>query len=87
LFIYQGGRVVSVPVSHRPRVRGRSHYGIRNRLFVGVIDLAGVIWLRRRTRITEVEEQGDGVARPISVDKNLKLLTDKEPAWNTIRSG
>ena len=46
----QGGRVVSVPVNHRPRMRGRSKYGVNNRLWVGIVDLFGVIWLLRRER-------------------------------------
>lgn len=48
LFIRAGGQVVNVPVNHRPRVRGQSKYGVRNRLWVGLIDLAGVGWLQRR---------------------------------------
>jgi dolichol-phosphate mannosyltransferase len=43
-----GARVISVPVNHRPRTRGRSKYGLNNRLWVGVIDLLGVRWLIRR---------------------------------------
>jgi len=54
LFIRSGGRVVSVPVSHRPRREGRSHYGVNNRLWVGLVDLLGVIWLKRRWRHSEV---------------------------------
>lgn len=50
-----GGRVVSVPVNHRPRTRGQSHYGVWNRLGVGIVDLLGVMWLRRRTRLTVAE--------------------------------
>lgn len=46
----QGGRVLSVPVNHRSRTRGRSKYGIHNRLWVGIIDLLGVAWLLRRER-------------------------------------
>ncbi len=56
LVLRQGGRVISVPVGHRPRTRGRSHYGVANRLWVGIVDLAGVMWLRRRMRMTTVEE-------------------------------
>jgi dolichol-phosphate mannosyltransferase len=56
LVLRHGGRVKSVPVRHRPRERGRSHYGVHNRLWVGLVDLAGVIWLRRRTRLTEALE-------------------------------
>jgi len=48
LFIRAGGRVVSVEVGHRPRLRGRSHYGLFNRLWVGIVDLFGVMWLMRR---------------------------------------
>lgn len=56
LFLRQGGRVVSVPVGHRPRLRGRSNYGTLDRLWVGIFDLAGVAWLQRRwTRPTRVE--------------------------------
>jgi dolichol-phosphate mannosyltransferase len=50
LFLRAGGRVVSVPVGHRPRLRGRSHYGLFNRLGVGIVDLFGVMWLMRRRR-------------------------------------
>jgi len=48
LFQRQGTRVISVPVSHRERTRGQSKYGMLNRLWVGIIDIMGVIWLRRR---------------------------------------
>jgi dolichol-phosphate mannosyltransferase len=56
LVLREGGRVVSVPVGHRPRTRGRSHYGVWNRAWVGLVDIAGVMWLRRRIRLTSVEE-------------------------------
>ncbi len=48
LFIRAGGRVESVPVNHRPRVRGRSNYGTLDRAWVGIFDLVGVFWLQRR---------------------------------------
>jgi dolichol-phosphate mannosyltransferase len=44
----QGGKVLSVEVNHRKRLRGQSKYGIHNRLWVGMIDLLGVRWLQRR---------------------------------------
>lgn len=44
----QGGKVLSVEVSHRKRLRGQSKYGIHNRLWVGIIDLLGVRWLQQR---------------------------------------
>ncbi len=48
LFQRAGGRVISVPVHHRPRARGTSKYGMLDRLWVGIVDIAGVMWLRRR---------------------------------------
>lgn len=48
LFMRQGASVISIPVSHRPRTRGTSKYGMLNRLWVGIIDIGGVMWLRRR---------------------------------------
>lgn len=48
LFQRAGSAVISVPVQHRPRTRGTSKYGVRNRLFVGITDLFGVMWLIRR---------------------------------------
>jgi dolichol-phosphate mannosyltransferase len=48
LFMRHGARVISVPVSHRPRLHGTSKYGMLNRLWVGIVDIAGVMWLRRR---------------------------------------
>ena len=47
----QGGECVSVPVNHRPRGAGESHYGLNNRLWVGLVDMVGVMWLRRRSRL------------------------------------
>ena len=48
LFQREGYEVVSVPVNHRERTRGRSKYGLHNRLWVGIVDLVGVMWLIRR---------------------------------------
>lgn len=56
LFLRQGGRVLSVDVSHRPRLHGRTHYGTFDRLWVGIVDLLGVMWLLRRPIHPEVEE-------------------------------
>jgi dolichol-phosphate mannosyltransferase len=55
LFLRAGGRVVSVPVNHRPRTRGVSNYGTLDRLWVGLFDLAGVYWLQRRWSRPQVE--------------------------------
>jgi glycosyltransferase involved in cell wall biosynthesis len=51
-----GGEVHSVAVNHRARTRGRSHYGLLNRFWTGLVDMAGVVWLARRARVTDAVE-------------------------------
>ncbi len=49
-----GARVVEVPVSHRERRAGKSHYGLVDRGFSGFADLLTVRWMARRRRHPEV---------------------------------
>lgn len=51
-----GGKVVSVEVNHRPRLAGISKYGTWQRLWVGIVDIVGVIWLQRRAVVADVVE-------------------------------
>jgi dolichol-phosphate mannosyltransferase len=58
LFQREGFEVKSVPVNHRERTRGTSKYGVNNRLWVGIVDLFGVLWLiRRASRRVPVREE------------------------------
>jgi dolichol-phosphate mannosyltransferase len=59
LFIRAGGHVVSVPVNHRPRLRGASKYGTLDRALVGIFDLMGVFWLQRRWKRPVAETPPD----------------------------
>ena len=59
LFLRGGGRVVSVPVNHRPRLRGASNYGTLDRLWAGLFDLMGVLWLQRRALRPQPDTSGD----------------------------
>ncbi|CAA7611727.1 Cell wall biosynthesis glycosyltransferase [Candidatus Terasakiella magnetica] len=59
LIIRAGGRVEVVRVNHRPRERGISKYGVWNRLWVGIVDLFGVMWLMRRARNPVVDGQAE----------------------------
>lgn len=56
LMLRNDGEVVSVEVSHRPRERGKSKYGTFDRLWVGITDLVGVMWLKRRKIDPKVDE-------------------------------
>jgi dolichol-phosphate mannosyltransferase len=51
-----GGKVITAPVAHRARMHGESKYGFHNRLWPGIVDLAGVLWLKRRTRLPKIEK-------------------------------
>jgi dolichol-phosphate mannosyltransferase len=51
LFQTFGHPLICVPVNHRPRLAGQSKYTNFGRAIVGMGDLLGVIWLRRRTRL------------------------------------
>lgn len=53
---YAGARVLQLRVNHRPRVNGRTKYGIWNRLWVGIGDLLAVWWMRQRWPRYQVEE-------------------------------
>jgi dolichol-phosphate mannosyltransferase len=66
LFQREGARVLSVPVSHRPRKAGRSKYGMLDRLGAGILDLVGVMWLIHRRCNSTVREETDSapVATP-----------------------
>ena len=44
----EGFRVVEVPVAHRPRGAGKSHFGTWNRLWKGIADVRAVRWMWTR---------------------------------------
>jgi dolichol-phosphate mannosyltransferase len=52
-----GYEIAYVEVIDRPRRHGRSNYGMWDRLWVGILDIAGVWWLiRRRKRVPRIAE-------------------------------
>lgn len=50
LMMRDGVSILQVRVSHRPRLTGISKYGTIDRLFAGIYDLLGVLWLQKRRR-------------------------------------
>lgn len=63
--------VIVVGVAHRARHAGTSKYGIGNRLWVGLTDLAGAFWLARR-RVRPVLE--DPVPPPSDLPPTQPVL-------------
>lgn len=58
LFRAHGHLTAFVPVNHRSRARGNSKYTNLRRGLIGVVDLLGVYWLKRRTRLSDTVEHG-----------------------------
>lgn len=56
LIIRAGGQVISEPVNHRARSTGYSKYGTLDRLWAGITDLVGVIWLKKRAKLPTAKE-------------------------------
>jgi dolichol-phosphate mannosyltransferase len=56
LILRAGGQVISEPVNHRPRAHGHSKYGTLDRLWAGITDLFGVIWLQKRAKLAISKE-------------------------------
>ena len=60
-------RIEQVAVNHRPRVHGRSKYGVWNRLWVGLADVGAVRWMQKRHLGYEIaEETGRQAPAPVA---------------------
>lgn len=57
LMLREGYRIAHSDVHHRPRSHGTSKYGTLDRALVSISDLAGVRWLKRRSRKPEGVEE------------------------------
>jgi len=67
----RGYSVHETPVKHSPRYAGTAKYGFGNRAFVGIMDLIGVRWMKKRY----LRYQATEVARPApSVPKRASVM-------------
>ncbi len=55
----QGYRITEVPVNHRPRLYGKTKYNINNRLWAGLMDTFGVLWLKKRSFQYKIYDKPD----------------------------
>ncbi|NBC34483.1 MAG: glycosyltransferase [Alphaproteobacteria bacterium] len=60
LFNLYGHPLELQPIGHRPRHGGASKYTNWRRALVGIVDLLGVLWLRRRTAVAEADPGPEG---------------------------
>lgn len=70
LFQTYGHQVAYAPVTDRPRQAGKSKYSNIVRALVGLYDLVGVSWLRRRSRHPETVED---LAAPASAENQATM--------------
>lgn len=59
LVLWEGYKVREVIVRHRERYKGKSKYGTWERLKLGLQDLRGMLWLKKRIIKYQVEEIND----------------------------
>ena len=60
LFLTYGHEIAYEAVNDRPRLRGTSKYTNLGRALIGLYDLVGVSWLRKRTLIPPIAEDVSG---------------------------
>ncbi|MEW5964026.1 MAG: glycosyltransferase family 2 protein [Pseudomonadota bacterium] len=72
LFQTYGYETAHVPVNDRPRQVGVSKYNNLNRALVGLYDLVGVSWLRRRTKVPTIVEGVPEGSRVADIGRRLK---------------
>jgi len=77
LFLTYGHKVAYVPVNDRPRQAGVSKYNNLNRALVGLYDLVGVTWLRKRTKVPAIVERHPEVAQVRDLGARLKPVNDE----------
>jgi dolichol-phosphate mannosyltransferase len=59
-FLTYGHEIAYEPVNDRPRLRGASKYTNLGRALIGLYDLVGVSWLRKRTLLPPIAEALSG---------------------------
>ena len=60
LFLSYGHKIAYETVNDRPRLKGKSKYTNLGRALIGLYDLLGVSWLRKRTLIPPIAEDVSG---------------------------
>lgn len=78
LFQTYGHQVAYVPVNDRPRLAGKSKYTNLGRALIGLYDLIGVTWLRKRTKVPSIAED-TAQAERIGESGTETRPADREP--------
>lgn len=77
-FLTYGHEVAYQPVNDRPRLAGTSKYTNLGRALIGIYDLVGVSWLRKRTAIVPLAEQAEQVAQAKdAADADIHVMSQR----------
>ena len=71
LLLREGCELVQLPVYHRARCHGRSHYDFWNRFLQTVFDLIGMAWLMSRRIEYEVVKTQGWLEPPVEADPHI----------------
>jgi dolichol-phosphate mannosyltransferase len=77
LLLREGCKLIQMPVKHRPRMSGHTHYNIWNRSLCVLFDLLGVVWLLRRPVRYRVISQRHSRIAPGSTHVESLILADR----------
>jgi dolichol-phosphate mannosyltransferase len=64
-YLTYGHEIAYEPVNDRPRLKGTSKYTNLGRALIGLYDLVGVSWLRKRTSLPPIAEDVSTAARKV----------------------
>jgi dolichol-phosphate mannosyltransferase len=77
-FMTYGHTVAYEPVNDRPRLRGTSKYTNLGRALIGLYDLVGVSWLRKRTQIPPLAEDVSGTNVQAAPEAEVRSLREMQ---------
>jgi dolichol-phosphate mannosyltransferase len=72
-YLTYGHEIAYEPVNDRPRLRGASKYTNLGRALIGLYDLVGVSWLRRRTSLPPIEEDISAAAAKAETSRKRQV--------------
>lgn len=82
-----GGRMLEIPVRHRPRRYGSAKYGVHNRLWRGIADLMVVRWMQRRWIRPVATRRAAATLSPGASRKRSALDVKETLVWTSPLSG
>ena len=58
MILLQNGKVLQVPVKHFPRIAGKAHFGLWNRLIGPLMDCFAYLWMKKKYINYEIKNKG-----------------------------